>query len=236
MSTTSSQEDVAVLVSFAKPNLNSASPTSGWSMASQVEETQGLLRAASDGRIIEEDTGDLVHLDVPDDEAQQYYTEVNEHAASRRYYIPEVKNGSTALDNSRTRKPITRVLKNWITGSSRPPSDKPHWVFGNARYGKPGKVMLGSMIETRRHQGGADVRHTMIKIMKSFWNKELTESFGREWAKKANDEDEVMVQMEDFVMGLVVSNPKQPEERNREAEESAAKATPEASKKRGWFW
>jgi hypothetical protein len=235
MSTTSSQEDFAVTDSMISPNHGRDSPTFGWDIASKIEANLGRRRAASDGKIIEEVTGALVDLDISDDEAQQYYTETNKYAPHRRYAVPEVKNGSTALDDSRTRKPVARVLKNWLTGSSRPPPEKPFWVFETANNAKPGKIMLSSMIETRRYQGGADVRHTMIKVMKRFWDYELIVGFGREWALKADDKDEVMVTMEDYVMDLVDPKPKQRDEDDSEGEEVVV-AAPKAPKKRGWFW
>ncbi|KAL1602327.1 hypothetical protein SLS60_005742 [Paraconiothyrium brasiliense] len=211
-------------------------PPPVWKMTSQVEETSGLLRAASDGKILEEQTGDIVHLDIPDDEAQQYYAEVNSHAIARKYAIPELKNGATANEDPRARKPIARVIKNWWTGSSRPPRDKPQWIFQVGDV-KPTMHILNEMIQTRRHQGGANVRYTMIKIMKRFWNLYLVQEFGHDWASKADDREDNMREMEDFVMELGdVSDRKKVQNDDEEDAGGSERPAALAPSKKGWLW
>lgn len=236
------QEDISSITSAATPN------NRAWKMTSGLDETNGPLRVVSDGKIVEGDTGDLVHLDIPDDEAQQYYTEVNPYALSRRLAIPEAKNGATGLDDPRSRKPISRVVKNWLTGSSRPPAEELQWVFGTAlkRWPpwdsgrKPGKIMLGNMVETRRHEGGAQVRETMVQVLKKWHDGELKKAFGHDWASKAGENDKFLVQVEDFSAALVDDKAKVDEEEEDGMDEYDAGVlvdpVPEAPKKRGWLW
>lgn len=216
-----------------------------WKTSSRVEEENGILRLDSDGKIVEEDTGDLVHLDIPDDEAQQYYAEVDPHALSRRFAIPENKNGATGLDNPRARKPVMRVVKNWLTGSSKAPVQEPQWVFSTALRGwsvmnpgrKPGKMMFGEMVKTRRHEGGAQVRGLMVQVLKLWFEEDVQKKFGGDWAKKAGEDDSFLGKVEDYVMKVVDDTPKIDEEDDEEEDAAVpAEAVPEEPKKRGWIW
>ncbi|KAK7180406.1 hypothetical protein PSPO01_13563 [Paraphaeosphaeria sporulosa] len=228
---------------------SSATDCGIWNMASRLDKTKGILRVDSDGRIIEEDTGDIVNLDVPDDEAQQYYSEVDPYATSRRFAIPEMKNGATALDDPRARKPMLRVVKNWLTGSSKPPVQEPQWAFSTALRGwtpmnpgrKPGKIMFGNMVDTRRHEGGAKVRGLMVQVLETWYDEEVKRAFGEDWAKQAAEHDKFLVKVEGFVTKLVDDTPKIDED---DEEYDAAvpvdsvpdPLVPEAPKKRGWLW
>ncbi|KAJ4348850.1 uncharacterized protein N0V89_010229 [Didymosphaeria variabile] len=226
------QMDAATIASVTNPDSKSAAPASAWSMTSKVEETSGPIRAASDGKIFEEQTGDIIHLDIPDDEAQQYYAEFDGHADIRKYAIPELKNGATAAEDPRARKPITRVIKNWWTGSSRAPRNKPQWIFQVADV-KPTTHILNEMVQTRRHQGGADVRRTMIKIMKRFWNAHLVQEFGHDWASKADERDEQMKEMEDFLIELGDVSDRKKVQHDEEGAEGSERPAPN---KKGWLW
>lgn len=59
-----------------------------WSMVSGVEEKQGVLRTTSDGHlggtIIEEETGEIISLNKPDDIAQKHYEETHKLAPVKR--------------------------------------------------------------------------------------------------------------------------------------------------------
>ena len=78
----SPKPDHPVPASDAKPTLRR------WNMASGVEKKQGMLRTTSDGHlggtIIEEETGDIISLNKPDDIAQKHYEETHELAPVKR--------------------------------------------------------------------------------------------------------------------------------------------------------
>ncbi|KAL5404630.1 hypothetical protein PMIN04_012553 [Paraphaeosphaeria minitans] len=247
LSTSSAMQNNGTNREDATLALSATNPT--WKMSSRLEGLNGVLRVDSDGKIISEETGDLVHLDIPDDEAQQYYSEVDPHALSRRFAIPEMKNGATALDDPRARKPILRVVKNWLTGSSKPPVQEPQWAFATALRGwspmnpgrKPGKIMFGNMVDTRRHEGGAKVRGLMVQALKAWFDEELKKASGRDWAKKAEEHDKFLVKVEDFVTKLLDDTPKiNEDDEDYDAAfpvySSAVESISEAPKKRGWPW
>lgn len=214
----------------SEASFEAPSTPSRWNPTSHLEVIQGPLRAASDGKLVEEQTGDIIHLDTPDHEAQKHYLENDIHASTRRFAIPEMKNGATALDDPRARKPIARVLKNWWTGSSRPPHDKAHEIFmvGDK---EPNKAKVEEMVELRRYEGGANIRYTMIKIMKRFWGEKLAEEFGRDWAEKADVDPVVMEFMENYVIESFEGKAKM-----RDGKDGGDKGGLDSAKKSGWLW
>ncbi|KAF1966456.1 hypothetical protein BU23DRAFT_574072 [Bimuria novae-zelandiae CBS 107.79] len=218
------------------PAEQTISSSGNWKMKSEIEAKDGVLRTTSDGplggNIIEESTGDIVELNSPDDAAQKYYEETDKNASTRRINAPEAKNGGTLQDDPRARKPIGRVLKNWWTGSSRPPPDEPMKIF-QVGHKKPGKANLEEMIDVRRHQGDANVRYTVQKIFKRFWAAEMVKEFGEDWVNKADANDVFMRKVENFVIGLAVDKTKT--EDQEEASEAPA-VDPKALKKERKSW
>lgn len=181
-----------------------------WTIKSKVEENEGILRTTSDGhlggRVIEEETGSIIALNKPDDADQKHYAETNKLAPVKRINAPESKNGGRGDDDPRARKPIHRVLKNWMTGSNRPPPEEPLQIF-QVGDNEPSKANFEEMIKTRRHQGGAEVRFIMQKIIKQFWGAEVAKRFGEDWVDRTDADDQQMQELEDFVLTLTVDNP-----------------------------
>ncbi|KAF2443293.1 hypothetical protein P171DRAFT_473620 [Karstenula rhodostoma CBS 690.94] len=233
----------------SSPSQQNPPTAPAWKMTSLTDETHGPLRIDTDGTLIPEATGDLIHLDTPTPDAQEYYTAVNPHAPSRRFAIPEAKNGATGLDDARARKPIARVVKNWLTGSSRAPVEAPQWVFGTAlgRWSpwnagrKPGRVMFGAMVEARKHEGGRGARGDMVKVLEKWFAGEVGGRFGKGWAERAVEDEKFLVEVEEFVKGLVDDRVKDGEEEEEDGVGEKEVAVPEeagagANKKHGWLW
>lgn len=180
-----------------------------WTIKSRVEENQGILRMTSDGhlggKIIDEETGSIIALNKPDDADQKHYEETHELAPVKRINAPESKNGGRGDDDPRARKPIHRVLKNWMTGSSRPPPEEQLQIF-QVGHNEPSKANFEEMVKTRRHQGGAEVRFIMQKIVKQFWGAEVAKRFGEDWVDRTDADDLQMQELEDFVLTLTVDH------------------------------
>ncbi|KAF2711071.1 hypothetical protein K504DRAFT_454081 [Pleomassaria siparia CBS 279.74] len=87
---------------------------------------RGPIRSTSHGNLAEEDTGDWLLLDpVAIENAGILAPVAKKNPCSTKHAttvkgIPEMKNGATAFDAPRSRKPISRIIYNYMTGSNRP--------------------------------------------------------------------------------------------------------------------
>ncbi|KAI1522384.1 Atrophin-1 multi-domain protein, partial [Pyrenophora tritici-repentis] len=94
--------------------------------ASVLDTTRGPLRTTSDGNLIAEVSGDWLVLATPphsaDDRELALLKKPQPATKLPTLWMPECKNGATAFDNPRTRKPLARLLRNKWTGSDRPPA------------------------------------------------------------------------------------------------------------------
>lgn len=96
------------------------------SQIARLDEIHGPLRTTGDGNLVQETTGDFVILSAPPHSAEDLAIaiEKNKHAAQGpKIILPEAKNGATGLDDPRSRKPLSRVLRNVFTGSNHPPKE-----------------------------------------------------------------------------------------------------------------
>lgn len=153
---------------------------------------------------------------------------------------PEAKNGGTGADDPRARKPVSRVIKNWMTGSNRLPQDEPLKIF-QVGDREPGRVNFEEMIKTRRHHGGTDTRYTMQKIIKRFWGADVAKHFGEAWVDKTDSHELYMRELEDFVLTLTVDRSKpENQEEALETSQTADIAAGDSQKKsksgNSWWW
>ncbi|KAH7117575.1 hypothetical protein B0J11DRAFT_405312, partial [Dendryphion nanum] len=92
---------------------------------SKVERVKGPLRTTAMGNIVSEKTGDFIELDtqafVPQKCDSRIKGDPKNRVAPPIGTLAEAKNGDVGLTNPRSRKALARVVKNWLTGSSRAP-------------------------------------------------------------------------------------------------------------------
>ncbi|KAF2006171.1 hypothetical protein P154DRAFT_615531 [Amniculicola lignicola CBS 123094] len=87
---------------------------------SKLDDLRGPIRSDSMGDLVEEETGDWLDL------AAATALPASRSKSARgppNPYLQERKNGGTGWDDARKPKTFSRLLKNWWTGSSRPPRE-----------------------------------------------------------------------------------------------------------------
>ena len=155
--------------------------------SSKLDATQGALRTTSDGNLFSETTGDYVILNTPphDREDREMALQKSKQVArGPAIGLPEAKNGATAFDDPRARKPFLRVLRNKLSGSDRPPPDTEDPAVVERRklhsditqvQEKPGKADTKILGEIQKHYalvigqslGGDWFEHALIEH--KFW-------------------------------------------------------------------
>ncbi|KAF2031574.1 hypothetical protein EK21DRAFT_38043, partial [Setomelanomma holmii] len=99
-------------------------PTYAQSFSSKLDQSNTPLRTTSDGKLIDEDTGDWLVLDTPPHDSEDREIAWKNKKVTRGPLIglPESKNGATGLDDPRARKPLARLLRNKWHGFDRLPA------------------------------------------------------------------------------------------------------------------
>jgi hypothetical protein len=195
----------------ARPRL----PDYAMQYTSERDKRAGPHRTTTDGDLIDAETGDWLVLDVPASALGKKNTERRggsgrESGADAALDLPEAKNGATGFDAPRMRKPITRVLKNVLTGSNRPPSS-PSLSPSLFEPLPPRPTFTHSAdretierIVTQSQGGGLsdDELRTVLRIKEAWkmdqrcrrvvldamqwrWGAELREQFGHRWIESA---------------------------------------------------
>lgn len=233
--TTTEDRNTTAVLQDAVPRIESTTSPRRWNVLSEVENRHGILRTTSyrhlGANLIEEQTGDIVELNKSDYGPRKHDGKTKTKNSIRLLNAPEAKNGGTGADDPRARKPVSRVIKNWWTGSTRAPRDEPPNIF-QVGDRTPGKGNLEEMIKTRRHQGGADIRYTMQKIIRRFWGPDVIKRFGFDWVDDADADESHMQEIEEFVLGLAIDKSTL-ENHEGYGEDLEIIEGPEKS---GWWW
>lgn len=164
--------------------------TSNSSDGSECTSTE--TSATSSAHRSDDDDGDWFILDAPQSRHSLRYPDPGPFLA-----MPEAKNGATALDDPRVPKPITRVIKNRLTGSHRPPKGLP-----------PG--LTESIVRWDNSRDVAAGRRILASV-RSYWGDFVERTVGEGWMERASLDVEALVE----VMGLakrILANSIEPRE------------------------
>ncbi|EDU46613.1 conserved hypothetical protein [Pyrenophora tritici-repentis Pt-1C-BFP] len=147
--------------------------------ASVLDTTRGPLRTTSDGNLIAEVSGDWLVLATPphsaDDRELALLKKPQPATKLPTLWMPECKNGATAFDNPRTRKPLARLLRNKWTGSDRPPAVEPKTNREEVRE-EAAKALVGK---------GERVDEGLLGRIKEEFDTQMREELGIHWYERA---------------------------------------------------
>ncbi|CAE7195187.1 hypothetical protein PTNB73_08484 [Pyrenophora teres f. teres] len=147
--------------------------------ASVLDSTRGPLRTTSDGNLLEEESGDWLILATPPHSADDRELALLQTSKPTTklpvLWMPECKNGATAFDNPRTRKPLARLLRNKWTGSDRSPAVEPKTNREELRE-EAARALVGK---------GERVDEVLLGRIRENFDTEMKVELGRHWYERA---------------------------------------------------
>jgi hypothetical protein len=166
--------------------------------SSRLDASGGPLHSTSDGNLVREETGDWLALDTPPHNVEGREIAIEKDKKASRgpsLTVPKAKNGATALDDPRARKPIARLIRNKLSGSDRPPIDTEDTTLAV-------KETLRTEIAAQKEMNEQKVHMSVMEEVKKYYGVRIARQLGGDWFEHALVDGEFCLQVLDRVMAI----------------------------------